>query len=288
MRTKKAASEERKIAESKKQEVEDILNLTEKYSIIGIVNMENLPAKQLQRMRSQLQGKVVLRMTKKNLIKIALRQSKNQDLKQLEKFLKGMPALLFSTEDPFKLFKILKKNKSKAPIKAGQTTPQDIIVPKGPTTFAPGPVIGELGAFRIKSGIEGGKVAIKEDSLVAKAGETIPDKLAGLLARLGIEPVEIGLDLLVVYKNGEILTKDVLDIDETVFIQKIMTASGESIAVALKIGYVTPETINLLLTKAFVEAKYLAVNKAIISKESINELLALASVQAGDIDNKTK
>lgn len=288
MKIKKNKSENRKISEKKLKEVDEILKLLDKYSIIGIVNMENLPAKQLQRMRAQLQGKVILRMTKKNIIKIALKKSKNKDLIVLEKYLTGMPALLFCTEDPFKLYKILKKNKSKAPIKPGQTTPNDIVVPKGPTGFAPGPVIGELGMFKIKTGIENGKVVIKEDSLAAKAGEPVPEKLAGLLTRLGIEPIEIGLNLMVVYREGEILTKDVLDIDESAYINNIIKASSESIALAISIAFPTKETILLLLTKAFVEAKHLAIERSIISKDSINELLAIANSQANNIDTKTK
>ena len=36
------------------------------------------------------------------------------------------------------------------------------------------------------------------------------DKLASLLIRLGIEPMEIGLNLVAAYENGDILTGDVL------------------------------------------------------------------------------
>ena len=68
--------------------------------------------------------------------------------------LKGMPALIFTKENPFSLFKTLKKSKTNAPAKANQTAPFDLIVPKGPTSFAPGPVIGELAILGIKSGVE--------------------------------------------------------------------------------------------------------------------------------------
>ncbi|MEM4260049.1 MAG: 50S ribosomal protein L10 [Candidatus Woesearchaeota archaeon] len=286
MKVKKNKNEQKKISEKKLKEVDEILKLIDEYSIIGLVNMENLPAKQLQRMRAQLQGKVILRMTKKNIIKIALKKSDNKNLLILEKYLTGMPALLFCREDPFKLYKILKKNKSKAPIKPGQIAPQDIVVPKGPTSFAPGPVIGELGAFKIKTGIENGKVVIKEDSLVAKSGNPVPEKLAGLLTRLGIEPIEIGLNLLAIYNDGQILTKDVLDIDESAYIEKIKNASAESLILAISISFTTKETILLLLTKAFVEAKHLAIERSIISKDSINELLAIANAQAEAINKK--
>jgi len=65
-----------------------------------------------------------------------------------------MPALLFTKENPFKLYNKLQKSKSSAPAKAGQTAPSEIVVPKGPTPFAPGPIIGELGALGIKTAVE--------------------------------------------------------------------------------------------------------------------------------------
>ena len=47
------------------------------------------------------------------------------------------------------------------------------MIPAGPTPFAPGPIIGELGMLKIKAGIEAGKVVIKEDAHVAKKGDVI-------------------------------------------------------------------------------------------------------------------
>ena len=220
--------------------------------------MENLPAKQLGSMRAQLRGKVILLMTKKRFMRLAIEKSKKQNIKELEKYIKGMPALIFTQENPFSLFKLLKKNKSNAPIKAGQKAPNDLVVPAGPTSFSPGPIIGELGGFRIKAGIEDGKVAIKEDAVVAKEGEEVSDKLAGLLTRLGIEPMEIGLDLVAVYEKGEILTKEVLDIDEEAFMNNIKTVASESFNLAMFIGYPNKDTIEPLLSKAHREARAVA------------------------------
>ena len=141
------------VPENKQKLVQRIADLIDKNDIVAVVNMENFPAKQLGSMRSQLRGKVVLLMTKKRFIKLALEKAKKQNIKELEKYIKGMPALLFTQENPFSLFKLIKKNKSNAPIKAGQKAPNDLVVPAGPTSFSPGPIIGELGGFRIKAGL---------------------------------------------------------------------------------------------------------------------------------------
>src|SRR3989338_2862633 len=146
-------------------------------------------------MRAELRGKVSIFMTKKTLMKIALGNIKNdkKGIEVLEDYFIGMPALIFTKESPFRLARILRKSKTPAPAKAGQIAPADIIVPKGPTPFPPGPVISEFSSAGLKVGVEGGKVAVKEDAVVARKGEKITGKVAEVLARLGIKPMEVGL-----------------------------------------------------------------------------------------------
>ncbi len=60
----------RKIQQKKLKEVEEIKNLASKYSVLGLVDMTNLPSLQLQRMRQQLRDTLFLKMAKKRLIRI--------------------------------------------------------------------------------------------------------------------------------------------------------------------------------------------------------------------------
>ncbi|MBS3072259.1 50S ribosomal protein L10 [Candidatus Pacearchaeota archaeon] len=226
----------------------------EKYKIIGLVDMENLPAPQLQKMKQSLRGKVEIRMTKKNLIKYALMNSK-RDLSGLTEKIRGMPALLLTNENPFKLYKIVSASKSAAPAKAGQRAPRDIIIPAGKTPFAPGPVIGELGQLGIKTGIEDGKIVIKQDKLVANEGDVLNLKLCGLLTRLNIQPMEIGLNIVAVYENGVIFDRKVLDIDEKVYISNLKQLHNEAMNLAVKIKYTTKDTIKVMIQKAHREAE---------------------------------
>ncbi|MBI2108408.1 50S ribosomal protein L10, partial [Candidatus Woesearchaeota archaeon] len=183
------------VAEYKKEVVSNLVELARKYPIIGVVNMESMPAPQLQNMRAQLRKNAVLTMTKRRIIKIAFQQAakEKKGLESLNEHLGGMPALIFTNENPFRLSRTLDKSKSPAPAKAGQIAPNDITIHKGPTPFAPGPFIAELSMTGIKSGIEGGKIAIKEDTVVAKKGDKIKPKVAEILLRLGIQPMEVGL-----------------------------------------------------------------------------------------------
>ena len=261
------------VAEYKKEIVSDLINLMTDYPIIGVVNMENLPAPQLQKMRAQLRGNFYITMTKRRLIKLAIEQVKSsrKGIEQLENHLGGMPALIFTKENPFKLSRTLQRNKSPAPAKAGQTAPRDIIIPKGATPFAPGPIIGELAMAGIKSGVEGGKVAIKEDSLVAKSGEKIKPKVAEILTRLGIEPMEVGLDLVAVLEKGVVYTKTVLDVDEEKFASDLASAASFAMNLAVYTSYPTKQTIEVLLSKAHGEAKALGFSENIIDNNIKHE-----------------
>jgi len=280
------------VSDEKKQVVKEFTKLIDSYPIIAAVDVENLPAKQLMNMRTNLRGKAELRMTKRRLINIALDNSKKENIVALKAHLTGMPALLFSKETPFALFKILKKSKSPAPIKAGQKAPKNIVIKAGPTGFAPGPIIGELGAFGIKAGIDAGKVAVKEDKIVAKEGEVVSAKLAAILQRLNIQPMEIGLNLTAAYENGEILTKNVLDIDEEAFIKSIQNAFTDSLKLSLALKVPTKENIVLMLQNAHLDAYKLAEAQSIITADNVERILAKADSQAqavkAEVDKKAQ
>ena len=269
------------VADYKKEIVKNLASLMNKYPIIAVVNMENLPAKQLQSMRAQLRKDFYITMTKRRLIKLAIEEAKSskKGIEQLEEHLGGMPALIFTKENPFKLSKTLQKNKSPAPAKAGQTAPRDIVVQKGSTGFAPGPIIGELAMAGIKSGVEGGKVAIKEDAVVARAGEKIKPKVAEILTRLGVTPMEVGLDLVAVYENGLVYKRDILSIDESEYKRRLDNAARWAFNLAIEASYPTKLTIQTLIGKANNEAKNLGVEARVFDKGIIEILVGKAQQQ---------
>ena len=277
-----------KASKAKKQTVKQLVDLFKKYPIVAAVNMENLPAPQLQKIRESLRADVVIVMAKCRLIKLAIESAKKekQGIEQLEPHLHGMPALMFTAKNPFILYKTLQKNKSKAPAKAGQTAPNDIKVSAGTTPFAPGPVIGELGSCGLKTGIENGKVVIKEDKVVVKAGETVSAKLAGLLARLGIEPMEIGLNVTAAYEKGIIFTRDVLGVDEKEYLDKINTAAQWAINLGVDAGIYTKEIVDVMLGKAFTDAKGLAVEQSILADMVVGDVLARIERQAACLNEQ--
>ena len=243
-------------SQQKKDLVQKLIAQIKEYPIVGLVNMESLPAQQLQKMRAMLRGKdVQIVMTRKKLIVRALTESGKENIAALTEKVKGMPALLFSKDNPFTLNAIIQKNKSAAPAKAGQVLPNDVEVKAGPTNFAPGPIISELASVGIKTKVEDGKLAIIADTTVAKEGDVVSPKLAETLKRLDIQPMEIGLDLVAVWENGLVFNAKQLHIDEQEYVQKITQAAQWAVNLAIESAYPTADTTELLLQKAFREAK---------------------------------
>ena len=244
--------------------------------------MEGMPTPQLQRMKAQLRDKLELFMTRKSLLARAIEtaKKKNPKLADLAANLKGIPALLFTKENPFSIYKILNKSKSPAAAKPGQTAPKDITIPAGPTPFSPGPVISEFSQLGIKTGVEGGKVAVKESKIIVKEGEVIKPNVASMLARLGIEPMEIGIDVIAILEGDTVYKRNILAIDEQQFIAQLQTAASEAFNLAMDVSYTTTDTIQQLLQTAFRNAKTLALESNIIADAVVEELLAKAEQQA--------
>ncbi len=264
------------VAPAKKESVAELKRLINEYPIVGVLDMESLPAGNLAAMRKKMRKDVHMTMAKKRLIARALLESGKPGADQLAAKLTGMPALLFTKSNPFTLFKTLKKNQSKAPIKGGQIAPIDLMVPAGPTSFPPGPIIGELGQLGIKAGIDQGKVVIKADATLAHAGEVVSDKAAAFLTRMGIEPMRIGLKLIATLENGEILTATVLDVDEEKFIKNLQACALEAQALAFSIAYPVAENIDKLLQKAHYDAAGLALEANLVTDENARAILAKA------------
>jgi len=288
MKKRKMKKPKSHVAQWKKDEVKKLADLIRKHKIVGIVDLMFLPSLQLQKMRVNLKGKALLKMSRLPLIKLAIEQV-SKDYKGIEELSEravGLCAIILSNENPFKLAKILNDPKSSAPAKAGQIAPNDIIVPAGPTSFAPGPIIGELGRVGIKSGVEDGKIAIKEDKLLVREGEEIDKDKASVLARLGIEPMEIGINLLGVYENGVVFDKKVLAIDEKGFMQNLRSAVVNAFALTLGLAYPTADNVKLLISRAFRESKAIVDEVGILTSENVGDELIKA--ERGGLSLKSK
>lgn len=251
------------VSDSKKKELVALSKLVRQYKVVGLMDLESYPSGHLQKLKARFRDKMDVKVSKKSLMKLAFENAEKDKtgITSLAGYLdNGIPALILSNEDPFRLSKMLMKNKTNTFAKAGQLAPNDIIVQAGVTKFPPGPVIGEFSSAGLKTAVEAGKIAIKEDKLFVKKGEIIDGKKADILSKLGIEPVEIGVKLIAMFENGNVYGSSLLDIDEARYLQEIRDVVRAAFNLAINTEYVTNDTIAWLIKKAYMESLALSNN----------------------------
>lgn len=271
----------RQVVIEKAREVEEIRSLLEKYKTIGIAGLQKVRAVQLQELKKRLQGIAYLRVVKNTLLKRAIAKCKGKTgIENLEKYLTGSNILLFTDLNPFKLAILLQKSRVQITAKAGDVASFDVVVPAGNTGMPPGPIISQLSAVGLPTRIESGSVWINRDTLVVKQGEVIDARLASVLSKLGIKPVEAGLIMKAVYDDGLIITEEQLRIDLDEIQRNIQEARASAFNLSLNVAYPVPENIELLLQTAFQQAYNLSLNAVIPTSETVADLLRKAHFEA--------
>jgi len=263
----------------KRDEVEMIKKWAKEYAVISLVDVHGIPAAQLQGIRKDLHGKAVLRMTRNTLIEHAVAEL-GGDYASLEEFIAGQSALIFTNENPFSLYRTLEKTKTKMAAKPGEIAPEDIVVPRGPTSFKPGPIVGELQQAGIPAVIEAGKVKIKDTKVVVKKGAAIPKKVADALVKLDIKPMDVGLRLQAAFYEKAIYRPGMLAIDEDAYRRDIALAALQAFNLSVSAAFPTKLTTAAILGKAFTEAKNLAVEAGVYEKDVMDAIIARASREA--------
>ena len=267
------------VSEKKRKAAKEVKELVHKHKVIGILDMHKLPAKQLFELRKRLKSHAKIMVVKKRVISLALKESNLDGIARLSERMQWEPGLLFTNENPFKLAAMLEESKSVAAAKPGDIAPHDIEIKAGPTSLPVGPAIGELQRLKIPSGVEGDKIVVRKDTVIVKGGEVIQKPIAEILTKLGIEPMEIGLNLLAVWENGTIYGKDILSIPPGKYIDDLKQAHSRAFNLAFRINHYTKQNIPLFLSKAYSEALKVADSAGIVTPETIPGLFAKAKAQ---------
>ena len=272
----------RHLPQWKQDEVEEVKKYVQEYALIGIIDTFGIPATQFQQIRRNLRERATIKVMRNTLIEHAFSDLGGvyDDLKE---HITGHSALIFTNDNPFRLFKSLEQTKTKRAAKAGEIAPEDIVVPKGPTSFKPGPIVSELQQAGIPATIDGGKVKIRETKTVVKAGEVIDRKKAGVLSKLNVKPMDVGISLFVALYQDELYLPDVLGIDETEYYNKLVLAVQQAFNLSVNAAYPTAFTMETILAKAFREARSLGIEAAIYEKDVIDGIIAKAYRQMNTI-----
>ena len=277
-----AAGARAEVAPWKREVVEELMGMFDRYPVVGVLDVADLPAAQFQQIRRQLRGQAEIVVSKNTLLRLSIEQAagrKDPRLRELLNYIQGQSALVFAQVNPFKLNKVLQASRMSAPAKAGMRSPKDITIPAGETDFAPGPIVGELQRIGVKARIQAGKVVILEDSSILRQGDVVTKEVADAIVRFGILPLELGLKLRAAYEAGMVFSAEVLTIDEEKVMGQLREAYLCAVNISINTNYPTHATIGILIVKAFSAAHNLALNACIPVAEVVPTLLARASAE---------
>ena len=269
----------KKIAPWKQEVIEQIQGNLSTYKMVAAANLQQVRSSQIHEVRKKLRGKVQFLVAKNNLVKRAAEESKKENIERFTEKLLGSRILLFSDLAPHSLVLLLNKNKVRVPAKGGDVATGEILIPAGNTGLPPGPVISEFGEAKVPTKIESGSIWVSKDTVVSRKGDVISPKLASVLSKLGIKPMELGLSLTAAYEQGVVYAEEDLKVDLDEYRTNLRQAASQAFNVAVNTGYVLPETAPQILGKVYREALSLAINAAYPAEEALPQIIRTAYIQ---------
>lgn len=242
----------------KKETVKNIAGKIKKYRTVLIASIKGLPASQFQLIKKSLRGKAEVVLAKKTLIMRGVQESQDGGIQNLKGKITSDVVLLFSDVEAFELAGILLDSQSSTKAKTGDISPEDIEIEAGPTDLVPGPAISELSSVGLKVSVEGGKLAIKQGAVVVKKGEAINEKVAGVLSKLKVFPMKVGYVPVAAYDSKSHVIYEDIKIDKKGVYEELKTSISKALGFAIKMSYITKETISYFISKAAMEEKALS------------------------------
>jgi len=277
-----------KYPQKKVQMYQQIQEIPKKYNVIALVRMEKVRSSQLLPLRKKFKEEVEIISIKDKVAQKALAGVKIPAIEKLAEKLVGQCVLMFTNMSPFKLNILLGKNKIMMAARGGDIASKEVIIKAGNTGITPGPILTDFKEAGIATKIDQGTVWITKDSTVAKKGGVISAKLATLLSKLDVKPVEAGIFLDSAIAEGIIYAKDEMVIDVEKYRHAFAQAHQEALALSIEIGYVTKENIILLLAKAAQGARSVAIETGYLTDETKEQVLQKAHANARALASKAK
>jgi large subunit ribosomal protein L10 len=266
------------VAVWKREIFDDLTELLQKYPVIAVADLQKVRSSQIQEIRKKLRGKAELVVAKNTILRKAAEKAAEgkEKVDQFAESLTGSKVLIFTQMNPYELIIFLNKNKVRVPAKGGDIATSDIMVPAGNTGLQPGPVISEFNEAKVQTRIEGGSIFVAKDTVVVSKGEIIQVKIASLLSKLGMKPMEAGLTLSYAYDNGLILGPNDLAFDLDQMKAEIGTAARLAFGVAVEANIMLPQTAPMILAKAYRQAVAVSLEAEFFTKETANLIIQKA------------
>lgn len=272
----------------KTQMYQQLIEIPKKYKVVALVKTNKVRASQLLPLRKALKGQVEFVCVKDRVAQKALEKSDIPGIKGISEELVGQCLFIFTNMSPFKLNVLLAKNKIMMAARGGDIASIDILVPAKNTGIAPGPMLTEFKEAGIPTKIDQGTIWIAKDSTPVKKGGVIKEKLAVLLGKLDIKPVEAGISLYTALEEGLKYAEKDMIIDVEAIRNAFAQYHQEAVSLSIEVAYVTPENIKQIISKASQQARSLSVESGFMTSDTKEQILQKAEGQAKGLASKAK
>jgi large subunit ribosomal protein L10 len=105
---------------------------------------------------------------------------------------------------------------------------------------------------------------------------------------MGIEPMDIGLDIEAAFEDGLIYKSDVLGINTEQLVADMTNAASDCFKLSIGIGFPTAQNITFLVQKSWNGAKALAKEINYLCKATAGDVLAKAEAGMGELKKLVK
>src|SRR5215218_2325739 len=279
----------KKYPQKKQLMYQELQELPKKYNVIALSKMNKVRATQLMTLRKKFHGQIIIKIIKNKVAQRAFQKVSNiSGIEDLSKELEGQCALMFTNISPFKLNLIFSENKVFLPAKGGDLAPKDIIVPAGNTGIPPGPVLSEFKEAKVQTKIDQGSIAVTKDTVVSRSGEVISQKLASLLSKVNIKPIEAGVLVNYAISEGLQFREQDLQLDVEEYIKELQQSYSSALNLAMEVVYFAPETMSTLLSLAYQKSLNVASTAGYLSKDTVEIVINKAQTTAHGLSNILK
>merc|ERR1719335_1135318 len=169
----------------------------------------------------------------------------------LRAMMKGNIGFIFATNCSLDDIRdCLNKHILSSAAKSGQVSMVDLDIPAGPTGMDPSQT-SFFQTLNIATKIVKGQIELISAFRILNKGEKVSASAAVLLTKLGIKPFEYKMEVEMVYQNGSVFPAAVLDISDTVLIQKFMAGVSNMAAFSREVGIPTQAALPHAFGNAF-------------------------------------
>ncbi|HXV50940.1 MAG TPA: 50S ribosomal protein L10 [Nitrosopumilaceae archaeon] len=267
---------------------QQLQELPKKYKVLALVRMEKVRSSQLLPLRKKFKGEIEIISIKDKVAKKAFSTLKIPGIEKMVESLKGQCIFMFTNMSPFKLNVLLGKNKIKLAARGGDIASMDVVISPKNTGVAPGPILTDFKEAGVATKIDQGTVWITKESVPVKKGGVISAKLATLLGKLDIKPIEAGISLNAALEDGKHFAKDDLAIDVEKYRNAFGQAHQEAVSLAVEAAYATADTIKPILAKASHSSRSVSIESGYVTDDTKEQILQKAHAQAQGLVSKSK